>query len=179
MLHLHRIINCVAGGVVVFMIITLVVTTFRSPLVIVMRGQEKQYYQSERKPNSITEKDIENFVYVFIERMLSWEKLEPIAILKQVEPFITSGLRDKLRADLIERAEKDFKGKSLSEGVTNIKVQVTDKDVVASFDKVLRIDGIPLVIPAQMAFNIVRGTSTEWNPMGLYVNGIVEHERAK
>ena len=146
MLHLHRAINYVAGGVVGILIVALVVMAFRAPLVVVMRDQEKHYYQSERKSDSITEKDVENFVRDFIGQMFNWNSLLPDAILKQVAPFVTTGLSEKIRQELIRRVEKDFKGKALAEGITNIQVQVTEKDVLATFDKVLRIDGMPLVV---------------------------------
>jgi hypothetical protein len=179
MLHLHRAINYVAGGVLGILVLSLIIMAFRSPLVIVMSGQEKHYLQSERKSDSITEKDVENFVRDFLEQMFNWNSLVPDAISKQVAPFVTAGLADKIKQELIQRTEKDFKGKTLSEGITNIQVQVTEKDVLASFDKVLRIDGTPLVVPTQMEFNIIRGSATRWNPIGLYVNGLVEHDGAK
>lgn len=179
MLHLHRAINYMAGAVVGFMTIALVVMAFRAPLVVVMRGQEKHYYQSVRKSDSITEKDVENFVRDFLESMFNWNSLIPDVILKQVAPFVTTGLSEKISRELIRLVDKDYKGKSLSAGITNIQVQVTEKDVLATFDKVLRIDGMPLVVPTQMKFNIIRGSSTSWNPIGLYVNGLVEHEGTK
>ena len=161
------------------LVLSLIVMAFRSPLFIVMSGQEKHYYQSERKSDSITEKDVESFVREFLEQMFNWNALVPDVILKQVAPFVTTGLAEKIKQELIQRTDKDFKGKTLSEGITNIQVQVSEKDVLASFDKVLRIDGMPLVVPTQMEFNIIRGSSTRWNPIGLYVNGLVEHDGAK
>jgi hypothetical protein len=179
MLHLHRAINYVAGGIIGILVLSLIVMAFRSPLVIEKTGLEKHYYQSERKSDSITEKDVENFVRDFLGQMFNWNSLTPDVILKQVAPFVTAGLADKIKQELIQRTEKDFKGKALSEGITNIQVQVTEKDVLASFDKVLRIDGTPLVVPTQIEFNIIRGSSTRWNPIGLYVNGLVEHVGSK
>jgi hypothetical protein len=178
-LHVHRIINYIAGGLVVALIIALIVMSFQPPLVVVVNGQDKHYYQSERKSDSITEREVERFVRDFLEQMFNWNSLSPEVILKQVAPFVTDGLANRIRQELTLRAEKDFKGKTLSEGITNIKVQVTEKAVLASFDKVLRIDGLPLVVPTQMAFNIIRGTSTRANPIGLYVNGLIEHDGAK
>jgi hypothetical protein len=179
MLHLHRAFNFGAVAMVVALILALVVMSYRSPLVIVTDGQEKHYYQPEHKSDSITEKDVVSFVKDFLVQMLNWNALDPDAILKQVAPLVTPGLSSKIQQELFQRAEKDFKGKKLSEAITNIQVQVTEKEVLASFDKVLRIDGMPLVVPTQMEFNIIRGSSTKWNPIGLYVNGLVEHEGTK
>ena len=176
MLHLHRILNFAAGGVVVVLISVIVVMSFQSPLVILMSGHEKRYYQTERKQDSITEKDVENFVREFLEQLFTWDQLSPEVILNRVSPLVTSGLLDRIRQELIQKTEKDFKGKTLSQEIVGVKIQVTPKEVIASFDKVLKINGVSLVMPTQMAFNIIGGGSTRWNPMGLYVNGLVEHE---
>lgn len=176
MLHLHRAINYVAGGMVALLIIVIVVMAFQNPLVIVMAGGNKYYAQSERKSDSLTEKDVEGFIRDFLEQMFNWENLAPEVITRQVSPLVTSGLLDRIRQELIQRTEKGFKGKKLSQAIANVRVSVTEKNVIASFDKVLRIDGLPLVVPTELAFNIVRGSQTRWNPMGLYVNGLVEHE---
>ena len=168
-----------SGGVIVALIIALMVMALQPPLVVVVNGQDRRHYQSERKPESITEHEVEWFVRDFLEQMFNWNSLSPEVILKQVAPFVTDGLGNKIRQELTLRAEKDFKGKNLSEGITNIQVQVTEKSVLASFDKVLRINGLPLVVPTQMEFNIIRGSSTRANPIGLYVNGLIEHDGAK
>ena len=154
----------------------IVVMSFQSPLVVLTRDNEKRYYQTERKPDSITEKDVENFVRDFLEQLFSWEQLAPEMIMRKVSPLVTSGLLDRIRQELAQKTEKDFKGKTLSQDIVAVKIQVTPKEVIASFDKVLKINGVFLVIPTQMAFNIISGSPTQWNPMGLYVNGLVEHE---
>lgn len=179
MLHLHRTINYVAGGVAAVLIVVILVMAFQSPLVVVVDAGAKRYVRSERRADEITEKDVENFVRDFLGQMFTWPKLVPETILQQVAPLATSGLLDRIKGALVQRSEKDFKGKTLSQDVANVRVSVTEKNVIASFDKVLRIDGVPLVIPTELSFSIVRGSSTRWNPMGLYVNGLVEHEGAK
>lgn len=176
MLHLHRLLNFAAGGVVAVLIGVIVVMSFQSPLVILMSGYEKHYYQTVRKPDSITEKDVENFVRDFLDQLFTWDQLAPEVIINRVSPLVTSGLLDRIRQELAQKVEKDFKGKTLSQEIVGVKIQVTPKEVIASFDKVLKINGVSLVIPVQMAFNIIGGGSTRWNPMGLYVNGLVEHE---
>lgn len=179
MLHLHRTINYVVGGAISILILVIVIMAFQSPLVIVMDGTDKRYAQSERRTDSITEKDVEKFVREFLEQMFHWDRLAPEVITRQISPLVTSGLLDRIRQELSQRAEKDFKGKNLSEAIANVNVTVTEKNVVATFDKVLRIDGVPLVVPSEIAFNIMRGSSTKWNPVGLYVNGLIEHEGLK
>lgn len=179
MLHLHRAINFVAGGVVAVLITVIVVMSFQSPLVVLMDGQEKHYRQAERKSDSITEKDVEKFVREFLEQLFNWNQLAPEVIIRQVSPLVTSGLLERIRLELSQKVEKDFKGKALSQEIVGVNVKVTPKEVIASFDKVLKINGVSIVIPSQMSFNIIRGGSTRWNPLGLYVNGIVEHEGPK
>lgn len=176
MLHLHRILNFAAGLLLIVLIGVIVVMNFQSPVVILTDGHEKCYYQTERKPDSITELDVENFVRDFLNQLFNWNQLAPEIILNRVSPLVTSGLLDRVRQELSQKVEKDFKGKTLSQEIVAVKIQVTPKEVIASFDKVLKINGVSLVIPVQMAFNIIAGSSTRWNPMGLYVNGLVEHE---
>lgn len=178
-LHLHRTINFVTGGVVAVLIAVIVAMSFHSPLVILMDGDKKHYRQTERKSDSITEKDVEKFVREFLEQLFTWDQLVPEVILRQVSPLVTSGLLERIRLELSRKVEKDFKGKTLSQEIVSVTVNVTPKEVIASFDKVLKINGVSIVIPSQMAFNIIRGGSTRWNPMGLYVNGIIEHEGSK
>lgn len=179
MLHLHRVLNAVAGAAIAVLMIVIVAMSFQSPLVILMDGEEKHYRQTERKSDSITEKDVEKFVREFLEQLFNWNQLAPEVIIRQVSPLVTSGLLERIRLELSQKVEKDFKGKTLSQEIVGVNVKVTPKEVIASFDKVLKINGVSIVIPSQMAFNIIRGGSTRWNPMGLYVNGIVEHEGAK
>lgn len=164
---------------VAVLIVVIVVMSFQSPLVVLMDGQEKHYRQTERKSDSITEKDVEKFVREFLEQLFSWDHLAPEVIVRQVSPLVTSGLLDRIRLELSQKVERDFKGKTLSQEIVSVNVKVTPKEVIASFDKVLKINGISIVIPSQMAFNVIRGGSTRWNPMGLYVNGIIEHEGMK
>jgi len=152
---------------------------FQSPLVVVLDSEEKHYAQSERKTDSITEKDVESFIRDFLKQMFNWESLAPDAITRQVSPLVTPGLLDRIRQELTQRTEKDFKGKTLSQAIANVRITVSEKNVVAIFDKVLRIDGVPLVVPSEVAFNLERGSQTRWNPMGLYVNGLIEHEGSK
>ena len=60
--------------------------------------------------------------------------------------------------------------------MAGISVQVTKESTIAIFDVVLRVDDIPLIVPTQVALQLVKGVPTEWNPMGLYVNNITIHE---
>ena len=138
MLHLHRTLNFVIGGVVALLIGVIVVMSFQSPLVVLMSAHEKRYYQTERKPDSITEKDVENFVRDFLEQLFTWEQLRPDLIMRQVSPFVTSGLLDRIRQELVQKTEKDFKGKTLSQGIVGVKVQVTSKEVIASSSQRMR-----------------------------------------
>lgn len=150
--------------------------SLQDPLVVVLGDDFKQYVQGKRTKNSVTEKDVERFVMEFLPQMFVWDELLPEKILRQISPFVTEGLLARFKLELTKRSEKDLKGKKLSQSIANAKILVTEKNVIANFDKVLRIDGIPLVVPSEISFNIIRGSQTRWNPVGLYVNGLIEHE---
>lgn len=60
--------------------------------------------------------------------------------------------------------------------VGEINVSVTDKEVVAQFDRVIRLKGLPLISVTQISLQILKDSPNKWNPLGLYVNGLIEHE---
>ena len=77
---------------------------------------------------------------------------------------------------MLERKNKDFKGQEVSQDIAHIKVKISEKEIIVTFDKIFHIASIPLVVPTQVSVQIINGATTKWNPMGLYVNGILEHE---
>lgn len=165
---------------IAILIVVIVAVSLQDPFVVIWEeGGKKTYALARRKADSITESDIQSFMLAFLRQLLEWEKLDTDAILHQVSPLVTQGLLERLKQELTQKTEKEFRGKLLSQAITNVKIIVTEKDVIATFDKVIRIDGIPLVVSSEIAFNLIRGSQSRWNPMGLYVNGMIEREGQK
>lgn len=148
----------------------------QNPIVVLARDNEFTYYQGQRLKVPLNELNIKHFVEKFVERYYNWDDLNPEIIFKNVEPFITDGLKENTLLNLRNRKEKDFLGKKLQQAVAGLSVQVTKDSTIAVFDVVLRVDSIPLVVPTQVLLQLVKGIQTDWNPMGLYVNNITIHE---
>jgi hypothetical protein len=174
--QVYKIVSCICGGLVVFLIVGLMLVTGRDPLVVVESSDSAEVYVPARKPINIDEPQIKRFVNIFLVNYLRWEKLEPSAIARQFEPLTTPGLQEKLKNQLIDKRERGLKDKAVSQDFAFLKVKVTEKSVVATFDKILHVNGIPLVVPCEISFQITQGPQTNWNTLGLYVNGLIEHE---
>lgn len=148
----------------------------KNPIVIVSNDNEFSYYQGRHTNVELNENNIKCFVEKFVTKYYNWKELNPEVIFKNIEPFITDGFKENTLLNLKTRKEKEFFGKKVQQAVTDISVQVTKESTIAIFDVVLRVDNIPLVVPIQVALQLVKGVPTEWNPMGLYVNNITIHE---
>lgn len=149
---------------------------FRAPLVVFEGEKGRIPYLASSKKLNIDEEQIQRFVTEFLYLYNKWEKLEPNDITKQIEPYTSDELLSKIRDILNQRKNRDFKGREVSQDIAHLKVQVSEKAIIASFDKVLHLNSIPLIVPTQVSFQLTNGNSTKWNPLGLYVNGMLEHE---
>lgn len=148
----------------------------RNPIVVIARENEFSYYQGHQKQVDVNEKTIKNFVEAFLVRYYHWNELNPVLIYKNIEPFLADGIKNSTLADLKTRRDKVFFGKKIQQSVTGILVAVDKDSTIATFDVVLRVDNIPLVVSTEVALKFIKGDSTEWNPLGLYVNSITTHE---
>lgn len=148
----------------------------RKPIVVVTSNDDHIYLQGEKKSIDISESDIRRFIEKYVKLYYEWPVLEPDKITQKLAPFVTDGFKSRALEFLKERKEKDFGGKSIRQDVSGLSVNVTKDSTIAIFDVVLRVDGIPLVVPTQMAFQLNKGAATEWNPIGLYVNSATVHE---
>jgi len=151
----------------------------QSPVVVTLDGKNKIYHISERKVINIDEDDVKRFILKFINIFERWEKFDPEMIIKNVAPFTTDGLKIRLLKKLKTIQEKDFKDKTTSQDIANLHITVTKENVIASYDKVLRVNEIPLVVPCKLSFELIKDTQSRWNMLGLYINGITEYKGIK
>lgn len=149
---------------------------FSDPIVVVQSENSQSYYGGKRANVSISEKAVEGFVADFLKRRYEWTELDPMTMRKSLSPIVTDGLNAKLFELVTYLKDKEFQGKKTSQSIVNIEVNVTDDKVIASFDKLLKIEGIPIPVPTTVSLNIIKGSANVWNPIGLYVNGIKEHQ---
>ena len=148
--------------------------TSNTPIIISKENSRVITYKGDKTYPDITDSEVKIFVKEFVSNRYNWEKFNPKHILGNISPLITKGLEAKLRKNL-PRQFKELKGKSLQQAIVNLKITIDKNNVTASFDRVLKIDGIALISTSEIAFNIIKGENTWANPLGLYVNGVIEH----
>ncbi len=153
-----------------------IILSNKSPVVVLASENEFFYFQGRHSQVDLNEGDIKRFVEKFVTRYYNWRELNPEQIIKNIGPLATDGFKDNTLANMKLRKEKEFLGKKVQQSVAGISVQITKESTIAIFDVVLRVEGIPLIVPTQVAFQLVKGAQTEWNPMGLYVNSLTMHE---
>ena len=176
LLRTHKLIN---GGlllVCLFQVFVIGLMYCADPIVVVSEKEEHRFYVGKREDFTFSEKVVENFVMDFLKIRYQWKKLDPNILQKNLAPLTTEGLNKKIGIFLKTLQQKEFQGKRTSQAIVNMEVSVTKEKVVASFDKLLKIEGIPVPIPTTVSLHIIRGTSNVWNPTGLLVNGIREHQ---
>lgn len=166
--------------------VMLVGTIFSNPLVILERDGEKLSFKSYRKEIAITEKEIKKLVENFIRRRFEWEKFSIESMMANLTPIISGGLKSKI-ADELAREEKASKYSAFSQYVGKINISIDEQNnIVGTFDKILRIhsklsgdlgiEKIPLLSEAQVMIKVISGMVTEENPLGLYINAVINYE---
>ncbi len=148
----------------------------RKPIVAMATGDDYFYFQGHRANVELNETGIKRFIEKYVKLSYQWSTLEPEKITQEIAPLVTDGFKAKEFSLLKQRKEKQFLGKAIRQDVSGLSIQVTKDATVAIFDVVLHVDGIPLIVPTQVSFELARGSTTEWNPLGLYINGETLHE---
>ena len=148
----------------------------KPPVVVTIDGEQRSFYIGRPAVLEVGEAEIKKKIRQFVKLRFEWRKLDPAKIIKDLAPLTTPGLNKKLFATLMELRDQKLQGKETNQTVTNLNVLITKERVVATFDKVLRVEGIPLVVPTQISFNIVQGKQTVWNAEGIYIHGLIEHQ---
>ena len=158
---------------------------------IVISESDKQIlsFSGERKEIVVTEKEIKKVAEDFIKRRFEWDEYSQVEIMANLTPLLTYGLKEKI-ADELKKQKDSFK--SISQYVGKVQITVdADGNVVGVFDKILRITGnlkndstnlealqkIPLLSESQILMKVVRGSVTLENPLGIYINSVVNYEQ--
>jgi len=174
--------NAILGFVVGYLIL--------APTIVISEGEKNILsFSGERKEIVVTEKEIKKIAEDFIKRRYQWDEYSQSEILANLTPLLTSGLKEKI-ADELKKQRESFKTVSQYVGKVQITVDA-EGNVVGVFDKILRITGnlkndstnleaiqkIPLLSESQILLKVVRGSVTLENPLGIYVNSVVNYEQ--
>lgn len=178
-LQVYKVAAVAVAGVAVMLAILSLCLAMANPVVVVKECGEKTFLDSKREAIKVTDEDVKAFIAAWIGSRYTWTEYEPDRLVREIAPTTTEGLISKLKEQLGKKAAQDTKeGKvqKIEESVMNIRVTLSEKDAVADFDRIVRINSIPIVVPSQVALQVVQGSATKWNRLGLYVNGVVERD---
>ena len=178
-IHLYKIISLSLGVVLVGALGFIGLSYFINPIVIVQSGSHLEYYPSVRKPVEIGKAEIESFVKEFLRAFYVWSDYKADRLKKEIIPYIEEELSNKLMEAQNQKYERDLKGRKLSQAITFVEIEVLNDKVIARFDRILKIEGVPLVVPTEISLNVIKGTATRLNPLGVYISGVTENEGAK
>jgi hypothetical protein len=172
----------------VTLLLILGISLQRNPIVILEKDAEKLSFIGDQKEVVITDKEIKKSVEKYIRLRYEWEKFDSNETIDKLAPIITSGLKDKVLNEITAQKESY---KAISQYVGSIKVSVDENgNIVGIFDRILRITGklkdglnlpglnekIPLLSEAQIMVKVVKGTMTQENPLGIYINSVINYE---
>lgn len=178
-LHLYKLLSLGLGVFALIMVVILVVNSFRNPIVVVRSGDTQEYYPTERKRALLEKVDVEAFTKHFLSSLYVWDNFNGENLAREIAPFTDPKLVQKVIDAQTQKYVKELKGKRIEQAVTFVRVSVLDDRVTCRFDRVLKIEGIPLIIPTDVTFSMVQGDPTRLNPMGIYVSGITESDSAR
>lgn len=138
---------------------------------------EKLFFEGKREDFKITDDDVKRFVESWVKLRYTWTEFDPQKVLDAVGPLSTQDLQNKLKPVLQKtKVDATKPNQKFEITVTNIRVTLAAKEAVASFDTIVRLNGFPIVVPGEVSLEIIQGMPTKWNYLGLYVNGVIEHE---
>ena len=149
---------------------------FKSPIVALLKEDDVFYLAGQKRKVTLGKGTIERHIRRFIKGHYEWGKLEEKRIARDIKSLVTKGLYQKVLTDL-EKLKGQFKGK-LSQKITSVEVKITAKEAWAKFDRVLRVNEIPLVIPTEISFGFIQGVKHKFNPSGLEINSLKVHENS-
>ena len=176
LLRTHKLINLGLVAVCVLQVFVIGWMYVADPIVVIKDGEQQQYLAGQRESLPISEAAVAEFVRKFLCIRYEWDNLDPQAKRQSLSPIVTSGLQQKLFKLLTHLKNNEFQGKETSQAIVNINISVTKEKVVAGFDKLLRLEGVPIPVPTTVSLHIIQGTPNIWNPIGLLVNGVIEHQ---
>lgn len=179
LIHFYRMVAVGLAALAAVLLVLSIVISFRDPIVVIRSSDNQEFHPSSRAPVSIERKDVENITRRFLSVLYVWSEFNAQTLAKDLVPYVEDALVAKVVEAQAQKFGKDFKGKKLAQEITFVSVDVQEDRVVCTFDRILKIEGIPLVIPTEVTLSMLRGSSTKENPMGVFVSGIMENEGAK
>jgi hypothetical protein len=167
---------CLAGCFLVAAL-CIVRLSHQGPAVVLVCKDKRVHLAGEYKKYKVQPEDIKETLRQFVLARFSFTRLDPELLRRQIQPLATSSFAQKSLENFTRAAKGDLKQKKVSQSVTNLDVIVEDARLFASFDKILKVEGVAIPIPTEIVFKVTAGPRTKFNPSGIYVHGMIEHEK--
>jgi len=178
LIHFYKMVALGLGFLVLVVLVFTAMVYFRDPIVVVKQGSLQEFYPTARQDIKVEKADVEVFTKNYLAALYRWSEFNPKKLADEITPFSEEGLVPKVMASQTQKLGK-LQDKKLSQDLAFVNVQILPDRVTASFLRVLRIEGIPLVVPTELTLSLIEGSRTKSNPMGVYIAGILENERAR
>lgn len=170
-------IACIALTCLIFFQLTILLSTMNpDPIVITVNGTERTHYIGKKENGGSTKDDVKKFLQQFIKLRYSLNGSHLDLTLKNILPLSTEGYLKIMQKEFEKEFNPQKKIEGFSQTVANIEIILSETEALAKFDKIIRFNGIPLLVPTEASFLIVKERPNTWNPYGILVNGVVEHE---
>ena len=149
----------------------------RKPIVVIDKGETRAYTTGDREGYRLSEEDVKGFIASYVKKRYSWAEFEPKEMVENLSCTTTEGFRAKLEKALGNIKHESGEAETVEQYAAFINPRLEGDRSFATFDRILRINGIPLATLGEISLDIVQGKRTDCNPVGLYVNGTTEYER--
>lgn len=173
-LKLYQIATIFLSAVALFLVLLLFLVLNPDPIVILDQSP-KEYRIGKYMATGPTQEDVQVFLNEFIRLRYQMTNGEFEKTIGNIRPLSTEGYIEAL----IKESKNGATGSDVAnvdQYAANIETIVSEKEALAKFDKIIRINGIPLLVPTEMSFQLIKTKPTKWNPYGILVNGVIEHE---
>ena len=162
------------AGVITFLTLLLTFKYFEDPIAVIVRSNKTSHVSATKKDIAPSTDEILGVARIFILNHYEWDDPKMNTLLLRHAPYVTRSLKKELERTL--KRSKALKGKKLSQYVGNLELKLKDDEIHARFDRILRIDGIPLISPLMLRLKAIRSTRTHANPAGIYIQEVEEYE---
>ena len=148
----------------------------RPPIVVVEKETgERHYFSGKTKSSELDEEDVKEFIALFVKTRYTWDRFNPKKITGRLHCLGTPEFIKNLKVSLEKGGYDGNDGERVEQYAAFVKPQLQNGKPLASFDRVIRVNDIPIAAPTEVALHIVQGARIPCNPKGLYVDAITEY----
>lgn len=174
-LKLFQIATIFLGALVLLLTMLIFAVMNPDPIVIQGYGHEKSYFIGKHIGAGPSQDDVKVFLEKFIGLRYQIKKDDLGGTIRNIRPLATDGYLKALDNE-IKKEKSESQLAKINQYVANIEIIVNEKEALAKFDKIVRFNGIPLIVPTEASFQLIKEKASVWNPYGILVNGVIEHE---